>query len=375
MIRKVLLLLIVGAPLACASDYYVDCNYGSNGNPGTSPQLAWRTLLQVGIWSFQPGDTVNLLRDCTWNETLTPPSSGSAAAKIRIESYGTGRPPHVTGYMPIEERWWTQVGSTNVWFATIYSATSGLSTVVQCGIRKFYCLTQAPTQLKYVQFGTVWGVGQENQAALGQDRDWWYDSTNYVVYVYSANGNPAVHYGKVAPIVLSGGSGLNLNNVTWMEIQHLQIDWFDSYGVQVQGASDHLWLANIAADSEVENGAAPLGFYVHPSGTPVDIHLYNTDAHMNYTGYRFDGCSGGGCAFEIVNCRAYGNRAYGIMDNVHGAVSYDDCQPGRLRILEDKVGVLEKSDIKRNVYDRIVTAVIAFVISGIIALHDHLGFK
>ncbi|MBZ5548441.1 MAG: right-handed parallel beta-helix repeat-containing protein [Acidobacteriia bacterium] len=325
MIRKVLLLLLVGGPLACASDYYVDCNYGSNGNSGTSPQMAWRTLLKVGISSFEPGDTINLLRDCMWNETLTPPSSGSSTAKIKIDSYGNGRPPHLTGYLAIDSQWWRQVGSTNVWYATLYSGTSGLSNVVQCGIRGFYCLTQAPSQLKYVRFGTVWGVGQASQVALGQDRDWWYDATNYILYVYSASGNPAAHYGNIAPIVLSGGTVLNLNNVSWLEIQHLQIDWFDAYGVQVQGASDHLWLANMVADSEVENGAAPLGFYVHPGATPVDIHLYNTDAHMNYAGYRFDGCTGGGCAFEIVNCRAYGNRAYGIMDNVQGAVSYDYC--------------------------------------------------
>ncbi|MBZ5548427.1 MAG: hypothetical protein LAO22_10820 [Acidobacteriia bacterium] len=50
-------------------------------------------------------------------------------------------------------------------------------------------------------------------------------------------------------------------------------------------------------------------------------------------------------------------------------------QPGRLRILEEKVGALEKSDTKRNVYDRIVTAAIAFAVSAMIALHDHLGFK
>jgi hypothetical protein len=50
-------------------------------------------------------------------------------------------------------------------------------------------------------------------------------------------------------------------------------------------------------------------------------------------------------------------------------------QPGRLRLLEDRVGVLERNDIKRNVYDRIVTAAIAFAVSAVIALHDHLGFK
>ena len=325
MMKQLLLLLFLGAPLACASDYYVDCNYGSNGNPGTSPQQAWRTMLQVGISSFQPGDTINLRRDCTWNETLTPPSSGSSGSLIKIDSYGNGQPPHLTGYLPIAARWWTQVGSTGVWSATLYSGTSGQANVVQCGIRGFYCLTQSPSQLQYVRFGTTWGIAKGSQAALSQDRDFWYDSTNYILYVYSASGNPASHYSAVAPIVLSGGTVLNVNGISWLEIQHLQIDWFDGYGVQVQGASDHLWLANMVADSEVENGAVPLGFYVHPSGTPVDIHLYNTDANMNYAGYRFDGCSGSGCAFEIKNCRGYANRAYGIMDNVQGAVSYDYC--------------------------------------------------
>ena len=325
MIKQVLVLLFLGAPLACASDYFVDCNYGSNGNPGTSTQLAWRTLLQVGISSFQPGDTINLRRDCTWNETLTPSSSGSSGSLIKIDSYGNGQPPHLTGYLPIAAQWWTQVGSSNIWSATLYSATSGIANVVQCGIRGFYCLTQPPSQLEYVRFGSAWGIAQGSEAGLSQGRDFWYDATNYVLYVYSASGNPALHYSTVAPIVLSGGTLLNLNGVSWLEIQHLQIDWFDGYGVQVQGASDHLWLANMAADSEVENGAVPLGFYVHPTGTPLDIHLYNTDANMNYAGYRFDGCIGGGCAIEIKNCRAYANRAYGIVDDVQGAVSYDYC--------------------------------------------------
>ncbi|MGA7969327.1 MAG: hypothetical protein WCC32_20670 [Terriglobales bacterium] len=333
MIKRVLFFLLLGARVACASNYYVDCNNGSNGNPGTSTQLAWRTLLEVGISTFQSGDTINLKRDCTWNETLTPPSSGTnpatGGALIKIDTYGNGRPAHLTGYMPVSDQWWQATGNPNVFAATLFSTTTGLSTVVQCGARGFYCLTQPPSQLEYVRFGTVWGIAQASQSALSRDRDWWYDSTNYILYVYSASATPAVHYGTVAPIVLSGQTVLNLNGQSWLEIQHLQIDWFDSYGVQVQATapavSDHIWLANIAADSEVENGAVPLGFYIHPNGTPADIHLYNTDANMNYSGYRFDGCGAGGCAFEIKNCRAYGNRAYGIVDNVQGAVSYDFC--------------------------------------------------
>jgi len=50
-------------------------------------------------------------------------------------------------------------------------------------------------------------------------------------------------------------------------------------------------------------------------------------------------------------------------------------QPGRVRLIEDKVAVLERSDVKRNVYDRMMSAAIAFAVSAAIALHDHLGLR
>ena len=46
-------------------------------------------------------------------------------------------------------------------------------------------------------------------------------------------------------------------------------------------------------------------------------------------------------------------------------------QPGRMRLAEDRLTVLERNDIRRNVLDRIVTAGIAFAVSAVIALHDH----
>lgn len=50
-------------------------------------------------------------------------------------------------------------------------------------------------------------------------------------------------------------------------------------------------------------------------------------------------------------------------------------QPGRMTLCENRVIALEHSDIRRNVYDRIVTAAIAFAVSAAIALHDHLGLR
>ncbi len=50
-------------------------------------------------------------------------------------------------------------------------------------------------------------------------------------------------------------------------------------------------------------------------------------------------------------------------------------QPGRMRLAEDRITALEHSDTRRSVYDRIVTAAIAFAVSAAIAMHDHFSLK
>ena len=95
MIRRIAaMLLMTGA--AMATTYYVD-PAGSNANDGLSPQTAWRTLLKVGISTFQPGDQILFKRDAVWNEWLTPLSSGTAGNPIKFDAYGNGRPPEFTG--------------------------------------------------------------------------------------------------------------------------------------------------------------------------------------------------------------------------------------------------------------------------------------
>lgn len=50
-------------------------------------------------------------------------------------------------------------------------------------------------------------------------------------------------------------------------------------------------------------------------------------------------------------------------------------QPGRMKLAEDRLTALERSEVRRSVYDRIVNAAIAVVISMIVAMHDHLGIR
>lgn len=171
------------------------------------------------------------------------------------------------------------------------------------------------------------------------------DANAQKLFVYctcsSPNTNPQTYYSQVAAIAVGnedvpangGVPMLNLNGVTYVQVQHLLLDWYDSLGAVVQGVSDHIWLANMAANSYVENAKiisssqySQIGFWMEPSGTPTDIHLWNTDAHMNYAGYKFGIPAGSsGQQYDLKNCRAYANRTYGLVDDTNLGVTHDYC--------------------------------------------------
>jgi len=47
-------------------------------------------------------------------------------------------------------------------------------------------------------------------------------------------------------------------------------------------------------------------------------------------------------------------------------------QPGRMKLAEDRLTLLERNDVRRSVYDRLLNAAIATVVSAAIAMHEHL---
>jgi len=83
--------------LASATTYYVDCNAGNDGNGGTSPTAAWKSLSPVNAKVFAPGDSLLLITGCTWTGTLQPGGSGTNGNTITINEYGTGAMPHIEG--------------------------------------------------------------------------------------------------------------------------------------------------------------------------------------------------------------------------------------------------------------------------------------
>src|ERR1700727_394080 len=300
--KKILLMSMLGilrCGIASAATYYVSSSTGNDANSGTAATAPWQTIAHVNGQSFLPGDSILLKRGDVWNESLTPPSSGSSGNPITFDAYGTGAPPNLTGYYAIPASKWALV-TGNSWKAPVPTTFATVN----------FCL-----------FGSIWGQ-KVPAVSTNLTAQWDFYLANGYLYVYSV-GNPATYYNEpIVPMALSNVPVININGKSWLTFQHLLVNWFDDYGVYMQGASDHLVFANMEMDSMIPQGTQPLGLYVNESAPgPGDIKIYNANAHMNYDGFRFDGAA---TAVTMVNDKAYANRDSALVDNT-GAVTYSYC--------------------------------------------------
>ena len=287
-----------------AGTFYVDATGGNDANDGLSPAAA-KTVAKVNGSTFAAGDQILFKRGQVWNESLVPPSSGASGNPIVFDAYGTGEAPTLTGYVGLPAASWS-LDSGNIWKASITS-----------------------NSFNYVLFGwigsdgtvgNVWGTKfTSGKSALVAPYQFYFASN--VLYVYSA-GNPATYYGSMAAMLMTNGQIVYINGKSWLTIQHFKLTYFDTYGVRIGGASDHITIANVYSDGVIPAGTTPHGFFVSASPAPTDIKFYNVDAHRNYNGFRFDGSASG---IVVKNCRAYGNRNHGREDNTGGGVNYSYC--------------------------------------------------
>jgi len=284
-----IIMLLTWSYMASATTYYVSSSGGNDGNNGTTTSTPWATIAHVNGQTFLPGDSILFRRGDVWNESLAPPTSGSSGNPITFDAYGTGAAPNLTGHYAVPSSAWVLV-TGNAWKAplpAIYSAVN-------------FCL-----------FGSIWG--QKVAAATSNlTSQWNFYLANGFLYIYSA-GNPGTFYNQpIVPMALSNVPVINVSGESWLTFQHFLVNWFDQYGVYVQGNSDHLVFANMEADSMIPQGTQPLGFYVNESSPgPGDIKIYNAEAHLNYDGFRFDGSA---IAITMVNDKAYGNRDGALVD-------------------------------------------------------------
>jgi hypothetical protein len=293
------LLLLMFSAMASATTYYVSSSTGNDANAGTSLSTPWQTIAHVNGQTFLPGDSILFKRGDVWNESLAPSTSGNSGNPISFDAYGTGAAPNLTGYYAVPATAWVPVAG-NAWKAPVPAAYTTIN----------FCL-----------FGSVWG---QKVAAVSTNltAQWDFYLASGFVYVYSV-GPPGTFYNEpIVPMALSNVPVINVNGQSWLRFQHFLVNWFDQYGVYVQGASDHLVFANMESDSMIPQGTQPLGFYVNESAPgPGDIKIYDAEAHLNYDGFRFDNAA---TAIAMVNDKGYANRDAALVDNT-GAVIYSYC--------------------------------------------------
>jgi hypothetical protein len=294
----VLLVTVIGVNVE-ATTYYVSSSTGSDSASGTSATTPWQTVAHVNGRTFLPGDSILFKRGDVWNESLVPPSSGSSGNPITFDAFGTGAAPNLTGYYAIPPASWVLV-TGNAWKAPVPATYTTIN----------FCL-----------FGSLWGQ-KVAAATTNLTAQWDFYLASGYVYVYSV-GSPATYYNEpIVPMALSNVPVINVNGMSWLMFQHFLVNWFDEYGVYVQGTSDHLVFANMESDSMIPQGTQPLGFYIDESTPgPGDIKIYNSEAHLNYDGFRFDGVA---TAITMVNDKGYANRDGALVDNT-GAAIYSYC--------------------------------------------------
>ena len=75
--------------------FYVDNVSGSDSNSGRSSSAPWKSLATVNAATFHAGDTVNFKRGSVWTGNLRIRASGTAAAAITFQAYGSGTAPQI----------------------------------------------------------------------------------------------------------------------------------------------------------------------------------------------------------------------------------------------------------------------------------------
>lgn len=100
-----------------ATDYFVSCT-GNDSNNGTSVNTPWKTIDKVDAQSKAAGTRVFFKRGCTYYGQIDADHSGTAAAPITYDAYGTGSAPIISGGTLVTG--WT-VHSGNIYKATVAS--------------------------------------------------------------------------------------------------------------------------------------------------------------------------------------------------------------------------------------------------------------
>jgi hypothetical protein len=96
LLAALLVACISTTPSGPSTHYYVSAA-GNDTNSGTSPDSPWQTLQKVNDTAFRAGDSISFRKGDEWTGGVVLNESGTPASAIRVNSYGNGQLPTITG--------------------------------------------------------------------------------------------------------------------------------------------------------------------------------------------------------------------------------------------------------------------------------------
>jgi len=179
--------------------YYVDSEFGNDGNSGASESAPWQTMARVSNASFAPGNRILLKRGSVWREELNFPSSGIAGEPILVDAYGTGNAPVISGADLLPQTGWTVCSACQAYVWRI----------------------PVKTQPNVVLFNGTLGIQETSIANLTGATKWfWSEGTLYVWFT----GNPGYSYKSPGVEVGVRQIAIALFGVSHVTIQNLDVE-------------------------------------------------------------------------------------------------------------------------------------------------------
>ena len=179
--------------------YYISSSSGSDSNAGTI-DAPWQTLGKLNAFTHAANDRVLFKCGDSWFGEFRP-RSGSASGRLIYSSYGTGAKPLI--HNSYTDKTWALV-SGNIWSTAVTVQTANvILNNTKCGVRKW------------------------SQATLTNQGDWFYDSANGLLKMYSY-AIPTSVYSQIR--VVNATNAITMYSKNYITIDGLALK-YSGYGV------------------------------------------------------------------------------------------------------------------------------------------------
>lgn len=186
--RKLLLLTLI--PFLIGATYDVD----------TTGAGDYQTMTEVNAATFSPGDIIRFKRGQVWRDALLIPDSGDSIARITYTAYGNGEMPLIqTSVEENDTGDWSDEGG-DIWSNNDAAFTVDVGNII-------------------FNNGEDFGLKVFNEVDVDSDLEYWYDSTNDLIKIYSAT-NPASRFGDIECAIKYTGAN-TLSSVEYVTIEQL----------------------------------------------------------------------------------------------------------------------------------------------------------